>query len=326
MRPSRHLSFCLFAVALTLSTLVGRAQSGDSASVVYKSRYTQLYRSYVEQPDHIPTLIGLSDFYADSLNPMFNRPLAYYYINQAELYFTDLLQSGKKIREANRLIKQGVNINAIREKRNRIVLSTMAYLLTDPPLTRSEIDHYGQYFKREPSIRQQLNQMKVSAAYRDAEASQGADGYYAFLDRYGGTDEGDSAARLGRMEAKKELLALKQEMISRSFDEAAKKLASLPDTEYVALLGKLAANASVTGEEEIVLNAADRARVGEAVVKAANEKLGEKGRLCLSSSTGEFDGGLILRRGNIEVNCTTSLLVELCRGEMSAAIAGVLFD
>lgn len=193
MRPSRHLSFCLFAVALTLLTLVGRAQSGDSVSVAYKSRYTQLYRSYVEQPDHIPTLIGLSDFYADSLNPMFNRPLAYYYINQAELYFTDLLQSGKKIREANRLIKQGVNINAIREKRNRIVLSTMAYLLTDPPLTRSEIDHYGQYFKREPSIRQQLNQMKVSAAYRDAEASQGADGYYAFLDRYGGTDEGDSA-------------------------------------------------------------------------------------------------------------------------------------
>ena len=139
-------------------------------------------------------------------------------------------------------------------------------------------------------------------------------------------DEGDSAARLGRMEAKKELLALKQEMISRSFDEAAKKLVSLSDGEYVALLGKLAANASVTGEEEIVLNAADRARVGEAVVKAANEKLGEKGKLRLSESTGEFDGGLILRRGNIEDNCTTALLVELCRGELSAAIAGVLFE
>ncbi|MBR2582778.1 MAG: hypothetical protein IKD61_05235 [Oscillospiraceae bacterium] len=139
-------------------------------------------------------------------------------------------------------------------------------------------------------------------------------------------DEGDSAARLDRMEAKKQLLALKQEMISRSFALAEKKLASLPEKEYVALLGKLAANASVTGEEEIVLNAADRARVGEAVVQAANEKLGEKGKLRLSASTGEFDGGLILRRGNIEVNCTTSLLVELCRGDMSAAIAGVLFD
>ena len=139
-------------------------------------------------------------------------------------------------------------------------------------------------------------------------------------------DEGESAARLGRMEAKKELLALKQEMISRSFDEAAKKLASLPEEQYVALLGKLAANASVTGEEEIVLNTADRERVGEAVVKASNEKLGGKGSLRLSESTGDFDGGLILRRGNIEVNCTTTLLVELCRGDMSAAIAGVLFD
>ena len=48
--------------------------------------------------------------------------------------------------------------------------------------------------------------------------------------------------------------------------------------------------------------------------------------LTLSASTGDFDGGLILRRGNIEVNCTSSLLVELCRGEMSAAIAGVLFE
>ena len=139
-------------------------------------------------------------------------------------------------------------------------------------------------------------------------------------------DDGESAARLGRMEAKKTLLALKQEMISRSFDKAAEMLVSLPEEQYVALLAKLAAAASVTGEEEIVLNAADRARVGEAVVKAANEKLGEKGKLSLSGATGEFDGGLILRRGNIEVNCTSSLLVELCRGEMSAAIAGVLFE
>ena len=139
-------------------------------------------------------------------------------------------------------------------------------------------------------------------------------------------DEGESAARLGRMEAKKTLLAVKQEMISRSFDKAAQMLVSLPEEQYVALLAKLAAAAAVTGDEEIVLNAADRARVGEAVVKAANEKLGEKGKLRLSEATGAFDGGLILRRGNIEVNCTTALLVELCRGEMSAAIAGVLFE
>ena len=139
-------------------------------------------------------------------------------------------------------------------------------------------------------------------------------------------DQADSAARLSRMEARKELLALKQQMIARSFDEAEKKLVSLPDEQYISLLSRLAAQASVTGDEEIILSAADRARVGEAVVRGANERLGSAGALRLSDSVGEFDGGLIVKRGNIEVNCTAALLVELCRGDMSAALAGVLFD
>ena len=41
--------------------------------------------------------------------------------------------------------------------------------------------------------------------------------------------------------------------------------------------------------------------------------------------TGDFKGGLILRRGNIEVNCTAELLVELCRGDMASELAQVLF-
>ena len=140
------------------------------------------------------------------------------------------------------------------------------------------------------------------------------------------TDDADSAERLARMEAKKSLLALKQEMISQSFALAEKKLVALPEEQYVPLLAKLAANAAVTGDEEIILSAHDRERVGEAVVRQANEQLGDKGALHLSESTGDFDGGLILKRGNIEVNCTAQLLVELCRGDMSAALAGVLFD
>lgn len=162
-----------------------------------------------------------------------------------------------------------------------------------------------------------------------ADYARKADDAYAEKIRAGvkaTADEADSAARLSRMEAKKELLALKQEMISRSFVEAEKKLLSLPDEQYIALLARLAAQASVSGDEEIILNAADRKRIGEAVVRAANEQLGASGALTLSETAGEFDGGLILKRGNIEVNCTAGLLVELCRGDMSAAIAGLLFD
>ena len=137
-------------------------------------------------------------------------------------------------------------------------------------------------------------------------------------------DQMDSVQRIAQMEAKKSLLGVKQEMVEKSFAEAQALLTALPAEKYTAFLAALAAKASVTGEEEIVLNARDRAAVGEAVVKAANEKLGG-GKLSLSERTGEFAGGLILSRGSVEANCTAELLVELCRGEMSAEIADRLF-
>ena len=135
----------------------------------------------------------------------------------------------------------------------------------------------------------------------------------------------DSIERIAQMEAKKAVLALKQEMVSASFDKARDMIVGLPKEQYAAFLAKLAAQAAVTGDEEVLLNGRDRDTVGPAAVKAANETLGA-GRLTLAADAGNFAGGLILRRGNIEVNCTVELLVELCRADMSAQLAGVLFD
>lgn len=137
-------------------------------------------------------------------------------------------------------------------------------------------------------------------------------------------DKLDSIDRLARMEGKKALLAVKQEMVSKSFDKACEMLVNLPEKQYVELLSKLAAQASVTGSEEVVLNERDKAAVGAAVIEAANSKLGG-GKLSLSELTGSFAGGLILRRGSIEANCTVEQLVEPCRSDMSAQLAAVLF-
>lgn len=137
-------------------------------------------------------------------------------------------------------------------------------------------------------------------------------------------DRLESVERLARMEGRKSVLALKQDMVSKSFDMAVDKLVELPEEQYVELLAKLAAQASVTGDEQVVLNARDREKIGPAVVAAANAKL-NGGKLTLSDETGAFKGGLLLRRGSIEANCTVELLVELCRGDMAAELAKVLF-
>lgn len=138
-------------------------------------------------------------------------------------------------------------------------------------------------------------------------------------------DRVDSVERIARMEGRKGLLAAKQEMVSRSFQKAREQIVSLPRERYLSFLAGLAAKAAVTGEEEIILNARDRAELGEDLVRAANARL-ENGKLTLAEDTRDFAGGLILRRGNIEVNCTVELLVELSQGELSAKVAELLFQ
>ncbi len=137
----------------------------------------------------------------------------------------------------------------------------------------------------------------------------------------------DSADRIARMEAKKEVLALKQEMVSASFDKAAAQIIGLSADRYAAFLAKLAADAA-SGGEEIVLNERDRAAVGSAVVEKANvlqAQAGKAGGLKLSEKTGSFAGGLVLQRGSVTINCTLELLMDLCRSEMSSEVAGILF-
>ena len=141
-------------------------------------------------------------------------------------------------------------------------------------------------------------------------------------------DRVDSLKRIDDMERRKSMLSLKQSKVAESFALALRKLGAMPESDYVAFLAKLAARASVTGEEELVLNQKDRAAVGEKAVVAANAALRAEGRtakLTLSADTADIAGGLLLRRGNIEANCSIELLVELCRDEMAAALSDVLF-
>ncbi len=135
----------------------------------------------------------------------------------------------------------------------------------------------------------------------------------------------DGMDRIARMEAKKGILALKQQMVSESFDKACEMLVNLPTEQYTAFLAKLAADASATKDEEIIFNARDRESVGAQVAEAANKLLGD-GKLTVSDEIGSFAGGLVLRRENVEAKCTVELLVELCRNDMSADIAKTLFE
>lgn len=130
------------------------------------------------------------------------------------------------------------------------------------------------------------------------------------------------------MESKKSILAMKQDAVSRIFEEAKKRICNLPEDRYVSFLANLAGNAASTGLEEIVFNERDKQQYSKAVSKAANEILKKRGllpKLTVSESTGNFMGGLVIKQGDIEVNCSVEKLVELSRVELSSQVAEVLF-
>ena len=134
--------------------------------------------------------------------------------------------------------------------------------------------------------------------------------------------------RTNRLEAKKDILGLKQELVSAAYDKAKKAVLGMDEDKYVAFLSKQVCAAALTGSEEVILSAADRSRLGEKLVSAANAALKERGlpgELSLSDEARPISGGLVLRRGSIEVNCTLDKLLEMSRSSLDAEVASVLF-
>ena len=119
-------------------------------------------------------------------------------------------------------------------------------------------------------------------------------------------------------------LDAKQQLIDEAFARTAQALTTLPQAEYVDLLASLAAE-NGSGDEELLLSKADRDAVGAAVVEAANaKKPGAAFRL--SEETRDTGGGLVLRRGRVELNCSFTEKLRQLRQEESSAVAQLLFD
>ena len=159
------------------------------------------------------------------------------------------------------------------------------------------------------------------------QARQDADSLKAQLIQEGSTEAEALYARLvaaADTDAKKAALAVKQELLGSAFALAVDKLRALPDRDYIRLLASLADKASETGQEQLILNADDRDKYGEAIVTQANAISGKS--LTLSEETRPIVGGLILSQGRIEVNCTLDALAAQSRTELSAEAAKRLFQ
>ena len=145
-------------------------------------------------------------------------------------------------------------------------------------------------------------------------------------------------------------LAVRGELIDEAFAQAFAQIESLPEEEYRALLCRLLCDALVdylgTAEESralhgdevetaenyaVVLNDADHYALGQALVADCRRALqgkcspAELSKLILSPSTSKMRGGVILRCGDVEINCSFETVFAQVRASREAEVCRILF-
>jgi len=177
-----------------------------------------------------------------------------------------------------------------------------------------------------------LDEAKAKVNQIEADYSQRAQDIYETMVKNGKAEcdaKVENMNRLATMESKKAVLETKQEMVTKAFDKAQEMVLELPEDEYQDFLVRLVVESASTGKESVIFNERDKKKFGAAVVKAANEKLKEKGmnaELTEDSKTANIAGGVVLSQEGIEVNNSLELLVDMCRGSMSSKLAEVMFE
>ena len=138
-------------------------------------------------------------------------------------------------------------------------------------------------------------------------------------------------------------------LYNEAYAAAEKQIKSMSGEQYLDLLQKMLRSAlkrQIEGEEEslrlygediapetyeVVLNSRDRDNYGEKLMTAFREGYGAKlpatalVKLRLAPDTAPIDGGLILRCGPVETNCSLSMLMAANRRETEAKVSRILF-
>ena len=144
------------------------------------------------------------------------------------------------------------------------------------------------------------------------------------------------------------LLETRSEMVDEAYRRAAKQIRDLPSEQYFELLtimlkGSLqrqlageAESMRLYGEDiapagyDIMLNSRDMKHYGDNLLRTAREVLCAKlglapSRVTLAAEPADIDGGLILRCGDVEVNCSLSMLFAEVRRTTEQEVSDTLF-
>lgn len=133
---------------------------------------------------------------------------------------------------------------------------------------------------------------------------------------------------VAELEARKQKLQAKQEMIEEAFAKTLERLNSLSAAKYEGIIADMILDSVSTGNEEVILSSRDRSRLSPEFAAGINKRLagrGIKGNITISDETRDINGGFILKTGDIEVNNSFEAIIKMQRDELEEKIVKILF-
>ncbi len=159
-----------------------------------------------------------------------------------------------------------------------------------------------------------------------------------------------SAARAQSEKTHTEILqSMRRALLDEAFERAKRELCATDFGKYRELLAALLVSALLEqhraeqqsiafGDEveefacfEVFFNASDRERFGAQVVadarRTVERRIGAEkaAKITLGEQAVDIDGGLILRFGDVELNCTLGILMADIRRDLESRVAEILF-
>lgn len=159
-----------------------------------------------------------------------------------------------------------------------------------------------------------------------------------------------SRAKSGAALEKRNIIAqAKSHAADLAFETAKKEILSLPDEQYIEFLAKLLVSAlssqldiektnrELYGEEsneapvDVLLSQEDIMRAGTKIIPAAKKMAAGKPvshlleRAGVSVETAKIEGGMIIRIGDLDINCSVEALIESAKERLEGDVARILF-
>ena len=147
------------------------------------------------------------------------------------------------------------------------------------------------------------------------------------------------------------ILSVRAELIDKAFAKAESEILAMPEEKYIDFLSSLLAstfacqledekvNRELYGEEgdevvekyEVLLGAADKARIGEKLLPDVKRKLVGKdaldkfSMLVMAEDSANIEGGFVLRVGSMEINNSVKAIFGEIRPRLEAEVNKILF-